>query len=232
MTDQTAATPAPPHPGVAIQHAVHAALRRDLDRLVAGLGTAEAPDLAINAYAEEFLFQLHHHHTFEDDTVWPLMRERLGESWADLLDRNVAEHGDVVASVDAFVAALAGLDVEADADPDADADRSAARAAAHDRAIRMREVVDTHLQHEEADVIPLVPGVFTLEDVGRFQAESAKENPPDRFLPWLLESAPAPVASGFKAVLPPPVQELLATTWMPVWQAKVDALTRGAAIHA
>ncbi|HTY72998.1 MAG TPA: hemerythrin domain-containing protein [Actinomycetes bacterium] len=216
MSDQTIA--APPsgaastttlHPGVAVQYAVHAAVRRDMDRLVGSLGTHAAPDAAVLGYAEEFLFQLHHHHTFEDDAVWPLMRERLGDM-TDLLDRNLAEHADVVASVEDFAAEVQHLD----------GDRDPARAAA----VRMREVVSLHLAHEEADVIPFVPQAFTLDDVARFQALSAEENPPSRFLPWVLESAPPPIAAGFAAVLPAPVQQALTDTWMPAWQAKVDAL--------
>jgi hemerythrin-like domain-containing protein len=213
MTESTTTTAAL-HPGVAVQYAIHGALRRDMDRLVGALSTYDVPDDAVGAYAAEFLFQLHHHHTFEDDAVWPLMGERLGESVTSLLDRNRAEHTDVVASVDAFTTSVTPLGT----------DRASALAAA----TRMRDVVSTHLAHEEADVIPLAPDAFTMEDVARFQAESAKENPPDRFLPWVLESAAEPIAAGFHGTLPPQVQELLATAWMPAWQAKVTPLVAAA----
>jgi hypothetical protein len=213
MTDQTLETQptdAPVNPGIAIQHAIHFALRRDLDRLVAALGTTSVTDPAVTGYADEFLFQLHHHHTFEDDVVWPLMRERLGGSATDLLDRNLAEHDDVVAVVDTFRQEVGHLDAD--------------RTAAHDAALAMRAVVSTHLAHEETDVIPLIAQAFTADDVAGFQAASAVENPGDRFLPWLLESAPEPNASTFRATLPPPVQQLLSDVWAPAWQAKVDAL--------
>ena len=210
MSQQTAPTQVTGHPGVAIQHAVHAAVRRDIDRLVGALGSDRAPAHAIRDYAAEFLFQLHHHHTFEDAAIWPLLGERLGDPVTSLLDRNLAEHGDVVAAVDAFTEAIGRLD----------GDVGDALATAES----MRDVVTRHLAHEESDVIPLIPESFTLEDVGRFQVESAVENPPERFLPWLLESAPEPVASDFRTMLPAPVLELLTTSWMPVRQSTVDAL--------
>ncbi len=221
MSDQSTATspattspattsPAAPNPGVAIQHAIHGAVRRDMHRLVEALSEDTVAAGAVTEYAAEFLDHLHHHHTFEDADVWPEMGRRLGEAYTTLLERNAAEHEDITAAVTGFSAAL---DRVGD-DP----------APAHAAAIHMREVVFEHLAHEEAEVIPLIPKAFALEEFPRFQAASAKLDPPPRFLPWLLESAPEPMASAFAAQLPPPVREQLTTTWMPVWQAKVDAL--------
>jgi hemerythrin-like domain-containing protein len=208
MSDQTA--PAAPNPGIAIQYAIHGAVRRDMSRLVEVLGRPGAAPAAVTDYAVEFLDHLHHHHTFEDAEVWPVMGQRLGPAVSALLERNAAVHGRIEAAVAAFAGEIERLDD----DP----------TAAHAAAVRMSEVVSEHLDHEEAEVIPLVADVFTLDDFARFQALSAEQDPPPRFLPWLLDDAPEPVAAAFTAALPPPVQEQLSTTWMPVWQAKVDAL--------
>lgn len=211
MSDQTtASSSATANPGVVIQLAIHGAVRRDMQRLVDALGAGAVSTEAVRAYATESLDHLHHHHTFEDADVWPEMGRRLGGSYTAMLERNASEHDDIVAAVAAFTATL-------DAIGD---DPVAAQAAA----VRMRDLISVHLAHEEADVIPLIPQAFGQEDFERFQAVSAEADPPPLFLPWLLESAPEPLATAFNAQLPPPVQEQLAAAWMPVWQAKVDAI--------
>lgn len=211
MSDRSTVTnPDAPNPGVAIQHAIHGAVRRDMHRLVVALSGDAVATEGVTEYAAEFLDHLHHHHTFEDAEVWPEMGRRLGASYTALLERNAAEHESIAAAVTGFTAALDRVGE----------DRAPAQAAA----THLLEVVSEHLAHEEADVIPLIPEAFTLEDFTRFQEVSAALDPPPRFLPWLLESAPEPMATAFASQLPPPVRDQLAATWMPAWQAKVDAL--------
>jgi len=84
--------------------------------------------------------------------------------------------------------------------------------------------VEDHLADEEADVLPLIPDAFTIEDVASLGAESAKTNPAEAFLPWVLDGAPDSDVAFFTGQLPAPVRAALESLWVPRWRAKVDAL--------
>ncbi len=197
-------------PGWRVQLAVHRAVRRDLRRLSSALEGRGTPQAAILAYWAVTRGQLHEHHVLEDEVVWPLMRQRLGAPVEALLDRNAQEHQDMAAAMEEFGAVVASMTT----------DTAPARAALG----RLHEVVEKHLAHEEADVLPLIPDAFTLEDIAFFTAEAAKTNPPSVFLPWLLDDAPETDVAFFTGPMPPPVENELRSTWTPQWRAKVDAL--------
>ena len=199
------------HPGWRVQLAVHRAVRRDLRRLSSAFEPGQkTPQAAILAYWDVTREQLHEHHVFEDEVVWPLMRQRLGTAVDALLDRNAQEHRDMAAAMEEFGTSAASMT----------ADPAPARAALG----HLGEVIETHLAHEEADVLPLIPDAFSLEDIAFFTAEAAKTNPPSAFLPWLLDDAPETDVDFFTGPMPPPVEKELWSTWTPQWRAKVDAL--------
>lgn len=199
----------PTNPGWRVQLAIHRAVRRDVARLSRALAEgSDAPADAVRAYWELAAAQLHHHHKFEDTTIWPLMGERLGERVEPLLARNLHEHQVMGAAMDAFDTALASSDT----------------ASAQAVLGRLTEAVHAHLSDEEADVLPLIPEAFTLEDVAFFQAEDAKINSPSAFLPWMLDDAQDDDVSFFTAHMPPPVREQLDSEWMPSWRHNVEAL--------
>lgn len=199
------------HPGWRVQLAVHRAVRRDLHRLSVALESGDGtPAPAILDYWTVTHHQLHEHHVLEDTVVWPLMRERLGSAVDSLLDRNAQEHQDMAAAMDQFGTAVAATTT----------DPAVARAAL----VHLGQVVETHLAHEEADVLPLIPDAFTAEDVAYFTAEAGKTNPPPEFLPWLLDDAPEEDMAFFTGPMPPPVLNELRSSWTPQWRTKVDAL--------
>jgi hypothetical protein len=202
-------TTTPTNPGWRIQLAIHRAVRRDANRLAAllahgGGGSASA----VQDYWAVTAAQLHHHHEFEDTVVWPLMGERLGERVEALLARNAHEHQVMGATMDGFDTALATTDAPG------------ARSALG----RMQEAIESHLAHEEADVLPLIPEAFTMDDIAFFQAEDAKTNAPSVFLPWMLDDAPDEDLAFFTGHMPPPVREQLDSQWTPNWRKSVEAL--------
>jgi len=204
-------TTTPQNPGWRVQLAVHRAVRRDVNRLADALAEGRGISAAaIRAYWTETAFQLHHHHEFEDTVVWPLMGERLGDRVDVLLARNAQEHVDMAGAMERFGTAVATMST----------DTSAARVALG----QMEQAIDIHLAHEEADVLPLIPEAFTLEDIGFFQAESAKGNPAPAILPWLLDDAPEADLAFFTAPMPAPARTELESNWMPQWRKRVDAL--------
>lgn len=201
-------TTSPTNPGWRMQMAIHRAVRRDVARLSIALGGSGVPADAVRAYWAVTAAQLHHHHEFEDTVIWPLMRGRLGDRGDALLTRNAHEHELMAAAMDEFDTAVAGTDP----------------AAAGVVLAQMREAIESHLDHEEADVLPLTPEAFTADDFAYFQAESAKTNTPDAFLPWMLDDAPAEDLAFFTERMPAPVRAQLESDWMPKRRVTVEAL--------
>lgn len=197
------------HPGWTVQLAIHRAVRRDARRLTRAFAEGPADWDAIRTYWREMADQLHDHHTFEDAVIWPLMAQRLGASVSALLERNADEHA-------VLAAAMQDFDTAVSTTTDAATARTAAQA--------MQTVIETHLAHEEADVLPLIPDAFTLDDVAFFVAESAKTNPPPTFLPWLLDDATGADYGFFTGRLPDAVRSQLESEWLPKRRDRVDAL--------
>jgi hypothetical protein len=203
----TATTPT--NPGWRIQLAIHRAVRRDAARLAGALADSdEAPTAAVRAYWALTAAQLHHHHIFEDTVIWPLMGERLGDRVQALLARNEHEHEVMASAMEAFDTALSGTDT----------------VPARHALELLTDAIGVHLAHEEADVLPLIPEAFTMEDIAFFQAEDAKTNAARAFLPWMLDDAPDEDVAFFTAHMPPPVREQLDSGWTPRWRQSVDAL--------
>jgi hypothetical protein len=212
-------TSTPTNPGWRIQLAIHRAVRRDAGRLRLALaGGREIAIDAVRAYWDVTAAQLHHHHDFEDTVIWPLLAQRLGDRVETLLARNADEHRRMAAAMDEFDAAVGALTT----DP----------VAARDALARMRETIETHLGHEEADVLPLIPEAFTMEDIAFFQAEDAKTNVPHVFLPWMLDDAPEADLVFFTAAMPAPVRAQLDSSWMPRRQLTIDALSVSGSVVA
>lgn len=203
------ATTTTTNPGWRIQLAIHRAVRRDAGRLALALADAPETSAPVRAYWAVTGAQLHHHHQIEDTVIWPLLGERLGDRVAALLARNAHEHEVMAGAMDEFDGALATTDA------------ASARAALG----RMREAVEGHLAHEEADVLPLIPEAFTMEDFAFVQAEDAKTNDPAEFLPWMLDGAPDDDVAFFTGRLPAPVRENLEATWIPRRRQAVEALS-------
>lgn len=204
-------TTIPENPGWRVQIAIHRAARRDATRLAVALaGGHEMPAEAVRAYWNVTADQLHHHHEFEDTVVWPLLGERLGNRVEALLARNAHEHEGMGSAMDEFDSTLGTMTT----DP----------AAAREALGRMREAIETHLAHEEADVLPLIPEAFSLEDIAFFQAEDAKTNAPSVFLPWMLDDAPEADLAFFTGPMPAPVRAELESSWMPQRLLTIEAL--------
>src|SRR5688572_33237859 len=76
----------------------HAALRRDLERVIGSLTVSRHPSSAQRAALAEHaglvLDLLHHHHTGEDIGLWPLVRRR-APTLSSQLDMIQAEHATV-----------------------------------------------------------------------------------------------------------------------------------------
>ncbi|GAA1477121.1 hypothetical protein GCM10009623_15670 [Nocardioides aestuarii] len=171
---------------------MHHAFRRDLRRLQSAVRGTPVGDAATWAALTRrwgrFTDVLHHHHSAEDDAVWPVLLRR------------VDERGDARAR-----ATLEAMEAEHDAiDPalrsctDGFAAMVAHPCEDHRNALDVhvtafRESLLEHLSHEESGALPVYQSVVTAED--NVAIEKALERAyPARLmpflLPWLAEGLP------------------------------------------
>ncbi len=180
---------------------IHAALRRDLDRMAIVLERPEevAPERlrALGEHTEWLMDMLHDHHSSEDDHLFPMVRRNNPDA-APLLDEMESEH-----------AAIAGaVTVMEDAGRGAVAGAPGAAAALRDAVAGLRAVLDPHLEHEERDFTSVVQnsGIPDAEFKAFEKSNTAGRKPPELAFVghWMLDNldpaGAAVVASKVPAV--------------------------------
>ncbi|MET7698186.1 hemerythrin domain-containing protein [Streptomyces sp. NPDC005485] len=182
-------------------YAAHDAFRRDLERLgkAAADGTAATP--AVRAGWDNFLHQLHIHHTAEDSDLWPRVQRRVTERPQDitLLAEMEAEHArldPLLTSVDAALAGRSGNLPE--------------------RVEALSSALDEHLRHEEESALPLIQEALTAADWGAFTGRIRRQQGlrgAALFVPWIVDGIPSADRARFLGVLPPPVRVLNRLFW-------------------
>lgn len=159
---------------------IHAAVRRDLDRLDRALGSMADGDRpraqALERAYRNLHDELHHHHVGEDTHIWPMLAS-VGVD-QHLLAEMESEHSamaEALAGTGTAMATVAGSGSASDA------------AAARESLLLTREVVERHLQHEEIELEP--------------QLAPHHESPEWKAVEKKLRSQPLPVAGRFFAWL-------------------------------
>ncbi|SFF72002.1 hemerythrin domain-containing protein [Blastococcus tunisiensis] len=209
-------------PPLTMNRVIHAAVRRDLERLSTALGRMQDGDRdrarALERAFANLRTELTHHHEGEDTHIWPMLA-RVGVDGA-LLEAMEGEHH---AMADAL--AVTSLDMATVARSGSAADAAAARASIE----RTRLVVERHLQHEENELEPrLTPHLGTPE----WEAVEKKlsRQPPrvaGRFFAWLTDGISDEHRAFLRTAVPAPVVVVLARTFgrryyrdvAPVWRA-------------
>ena len=178
---------------VGFMYAMHAAMRRDLERL----GEASRRRPGIDPAPEELTdgwallrSQLEFHHQAEDEDLWPKLRQRIQDP-AQLkeIDEMVREHALIPPALEAVGDALAS---RADLGP---------------AVSTLTDIVCSHLDHEERSVLPLVERHLTDAEWHDFlDIERGKRTPRQRveFLGWVLDDATPDDAAPVLAELPAP----------------------------
>jgi hemerythrin-like domain-containing protein len=201
---------------------IHAAVRRDLQRLADALDAApdgdreRALDLQ-RAYAN-LHGQLKHHHEQEDQHVFPALRT-LGIDTALLEDMDGEHH----AMSDALETMATAMQRYAETGSAADA------VAARDSVEAGRAVIERHLAHEEGELEPLMQP--HLESPEWKQAEKAlRKAPPTTlgvFFAWLTDGMDPESRTCVRSTVPQPVVAVLSRVFgrryhrevAPVWRA-------------
>ena len=204
-----------------MNRAIHAAVRRDLDRLEAALrvladGDRGRVDQLCRARQHQPP-ELVDHHEKEDELIWPALLG-LGVDPV-LLEEMESEHGamrDALEETGGHMTALGRSAATADA----------VRAA--DSIVTTRQVVERHLTHEEEE---LEPQVLQHSETPEWKAVEKKlrSGPPTRggrMFAWLLDGASPEVSGYVHSAVPGPVLFVLTRVFgagyrrsvAPVWR--------------
>jgi Hemerythrin HHE cation binding domain len=195
-------------PNLTMNRVIHAAVRRDLDRLSTALGELRDGDTA-RAHALDRAYanlrtELTHHHEGEDTYIFPMLG-RIGVD-KGLLDAMESEHH---AMADALADTAGAMETVARSGSTADA------AAARASVVRTREVVERHLRHEEDELEPLMmPHVESAEwKAVEKKLRSQPLGVVGRFFAWLTDGMSVENRAFLKKTVPSPVVTGLAKTF-------------------
>lgn len=189
-------------PDISFYLAVHRRLRADLARYVdtiEGLTPADRTTRlpALQRWVKGFICELDEHHWAEDNTFFPEMRARI-PAVADVLDSLDADHkrlDQLVARWPALVAAVA--------DPKQPFEPAKAAALAMGR--DLRDLMQSHLEVEDRDVVPLYWRHYTAEEYDALQRAAIKTSKKKGFAfiaPWCLDAVEGAEREAFLAQVP------------------------------
>ncbi|WP_250001657.1 hemerythrin domain-containing protein [Actinoplanes sp. M2I2] len=222
----TDSAPASPHPAERTDTwdmlVVHRVFRREfrilpaLIRAVAPGHTARAEVLGL--HLANVASGLHHHHTAEDELVWPLLLDR-ARMHADLINRMEAQHERLHEPLARIDAILPRWRAEARADD---------RDALADVLARASVALEEHLADEEREVLPIVEQHLTPAE-WRAVGDRGKEVLPKGkmalvFLGAILEEATPAEKKRFLAELPVPARVLWRLAGDRVYAASRDRI--------
>lgn len=151
---------------------------------------------------------LHHHHTVEDDLIWPRLRGRQPGCAVDL-DQLESEHD----RVDPLIEVIADVSRPLP-------DRAAPLQELH-------ELLNAHLDREERVALPLIQALLTPEewqDVERRAEEGVARRDLPRLLCWLLSAAEPELRAAVLTELPAPMRALLRVFWAPAYARRARRL--------
>jgi iron-sulfur cluster repair protein YtfE (RIC family) len=195
----TTRTPTPARPDTHEMIVVHNLFRRlfgDLPGLIRGVADGDVARAArLCDSVDELTIGLEHHHTGEDELLWPKLLERVGPECATIL-RAEEQHErvhELLELVQARVATFRG------AARTSDRDSLAATLTELDAALR------EHMADEERYVLPLVEEHLTVAEWAELGDRGRAGIPKDRLLiqlGWMLDGLSKPERRNFMRPLP------------------------------
>jgi len=185
-----------------LMYAAHDAFRRDLRCLAAAVEAGQTADPAVRTSWATFKNQLRVHHTAEDTSLWPPLRQKVTRpEEAAVLDAMEAEHARIdplLSQVDASLAADgAGLAGNAQA---------------------LAATLAAHMEHEEDQALPLIESHLGPAGWAAFRKAVGKSQGlrgGAEFFPWMLDGAPADTSKRVLSMLPAPARLLYRAVWRP-----------------
>jgi hypothetical protein len=180
---------------------IHAAMRAADDQLVAGIATCQPGNrrraAALRRWFDGYAGELHDHHTIEDEIFFPALADRV-PSYAEYAPVLTADHGQVDELIDGLRSTLAAL-------PDAGDSWDTVRNRALTAAEELRDLLASHLDLEDADVLPLFERHFSAAEYDALDQRARESVRPRQLaftVPWLIASADPEVAKVIVANAP------------------------------
>jgi hemerythrin-like domain-containing protein len=184
---------------------VHRSFRREFRLLPGAIRAVAAGDTGRAEYIGDFLEMvtagLHHHHTGEDELLWPKLLGRVGSLNADLVQRMESQHERVATLLHRVDELLPRWRARAEAEVRDELANTLADASA---------VLDQHLEEEEKEILPLV-SVYVTNAEWQALGERGKASIPKGAkgfiaLGSILQDATPQERVRFLGLLPPPVR--------------------------
>ncbi|MGI5236554.1 hemerythrin domain-containing protein [Dactylosporangium sp. CA-139066] len=184
---------------------VHRVFRRESRNLPDLVAAARVGDTAravlLAGLAREYIEGLHHHHTAEDELLWPKLLARVDLD-AELVLRMEQQHHVVAEGLEEVERRLTAWERTAGA---------AERDALADALRRHREDLLIHLDEEERHILPLVYEHITVKEWAALGESGMEKTPKDKLLfllGALLEDATPEETARFLSPLPLPARLL------------------------
>jgi hemerythrin-like domain-containing protein len=176
---ETATEPAPEKPWVGEMVIVHRVFRKELGMLPALVAaTADGDRRRARTLGRHYRFVtevLHHHHTYEDDHLWPVLLERCPMD-AELILRMETQHARVAEQIDVLPAVWADFEREP-------APETRERLVEHLAALSA--ALDEHLHDEEVYLLPIMEDHLTVAEWKAFGTNAAKTMDKRKGLFWI-----------------------------------------------
>ncbi len=195
---------------------LHHALRRDLRRLAETLRTPVGAPVrrALTDHIRFVLEQLHHHHTTEDELIWPAVLLRRPDLRGSF-DEMQGEHDQLGSTIATLTAAAAAWS------------NDSGRPAVHEAVVALEQVLEPHLEHEEADAMPLICSVLTAADWAPIDKNLHRPTWPSKMaaaLFWMLDDLDPARSEVVEGLLPQPLWRLLRLRYAAGWRRRQAVL--------
>ena len=176
---QPATETAPEKPWVGEMVIVHRVFRKELGMLPALVAaTADGDRRRARTLGRHYRFVtevLHHHHTYEDDHLWPVLLERCPMD-TELINRMEAQHARVAELIDGLPAVWAAFEKEATPET---------RSALADTLAALSAALDEHLHDEEVFLLPIMADHLTVPEWQAFGKHAARKMDKRKGLFWI-----------------------------------------------
>jgi hemerythrin-like domain-containing protein len=197
------ATPITERPDTHDMYVVHRVFRREsalMPRLVRAVRSGDTARARVVAgHFRDYALGLHHHHSGEDELVWPLLLARV-DLEAELVLRMERQHEAVAGSLAAVERLLPAWEGTAD---------TTTGAAIADALERHRDALVEHLTDEEDHLLGLIEEHLTVAEWNALGERFATTTPKDKllfFLGALLEEATPQETAHLLGNLPAPAR--------------------------
>jgi iron-sulfur cluster repair protein YtfE (RIC family) len=190
-------------------YTIHAALRRDLNRLRSvgrHVRAGEVAPVTVRDGWALFRRELEAHHHAEDEKLWPMLRPHTDDAETRAtVDAMMQEHLEIPPALDAVEHAFAsGGDLVAPIEA-------------------LALLVEDHLDHEERTAFPLIAAHLSEAEWHDFLLAARASRPvPERpvFLAWVLDDVSVDDADAVLREIPPPARLVYRHVLKPRYEAR------------